>query len=209
MADRPVTKPSIIGSYTNPKEKNTPIEDKRTQDNTPAKTLVEGVTSEMEKDVAEGKDTIEKSKNYRDILIENDIPSVKAASIVDDLLCKGYYEEEIPLTNSTFVTFRTRSHSDYRRYLRALEITNPRYADEQQEIMTRYFIAASLVSFKGKIFDHPEAKVGDPSVEAAFEQRLAWIEKQPEPLVTLLAVKLHKFDRTVQVVMSEGVVENF
>jgi hypothetical protein len=76
--------------------------------------------------------------------------------------------------------------------------------------MQRYYLAASLVAFKGQTFTHPEVSKSKPEVvEQAFQDRLEWIEKQGEALIFLLAQKLSKFDRVIQVVMSEGVVENF
>jgi len=204
-----MAKPAVIGSYKNPKEKMQ-VEDKRPVENTPAKELIDGATSEMERDVEDARDPIEKAKSYDEILSENDISRTKATVIIDDLLTRGHYEEDIPITQSVYLTLRTRTHDDYRRYLRALELTNPRFVDEQREIQMRYFIAASLVSFKGQTFEHPVQKVGsDRVIEKAFEARLEWISSQPEVVVTLIAMKLNKFDRMIQVVMSEGVVENF
>jgi len=204
-----MAKSPVIGSYKNPKDK-APVEDKRAVDVSATKALAEGATSEMTRDVADAEDPIEKSKSYDEILSENDISHIKATAIIDDMLTRGYYEEDIVITKTAFLTLRTRTHADYRRYLRALEMINPRYTDEQREIQMRYFIAASLVSFKGRTFEHPEAKVGnDRVVEKAFEDRLTWISAQPEMVVTLIAVKLNKFDRMIGLVMSEGVVENF
>jgi hypothetical protein len=205
-----MARPGVIGSYKDPKARATQIEDKRSPDATPAKSLVEGVTNEMQRDVDEAKEPLEKAKSYEEILEENDISRSKATAIVDDLLTKGFYEEDIAITSTAYVTLRTRSHSDYRRYLRALEVNAPRYADEQNEIQMRYFIAASLVHFKGRGFEHPEQKIGNErAVETAFGERLSWIETQPERVIGLIALKLHKFDRMIQVVMSEGVIENF
>ena len=205
-----MARPSVIGSYKDPRGRTAPVEDKRAPDTTPARAIVDSVADEMQRDVTETKESVEKAKTYEEILKENDISLSKATAIVDDLLTKGYYEEDIPVTSNSYVTLRTRAHSDYRRYLRALEVNSPRYADEQNEIQMRYFIAASLVNFKGQSFEHPEQKIGNESaVEAAFAARLQWIERQPERLITLIALKLHKFDRMIQVVISEGVIENF
>jgi hypothetical protein len=121
------------------------------------------------------------------------------------MLEKGFYEESVPVTKSVVATFRTRAHADYVRYLRALETYNPKYVEEQQEIQIRYFLAASLVSFKGTVF---KVAAGEDA-EKFFDRKLEWIEAQPETVIRLIAVKLSKFDQQIQTIMSEGIVENF
>lgn len=204
-----------IGNYKKPDiedqevEGNFDIEDKRENVSTPASTMAEGIKGDLEKDIQEQSSTAKKAKSYDEILKENDIPLDKAHAIVDSILMNGYYEETLPITKTATVTFRTRLHSDYKRYLRALEILNPRYVDEQREIQSRYFLAASLSSFKGQVFEHAGPKDSKEIADRSFEARLDWIEQQPENLILLLLNKLAQFDRTVAVVMSEGVVENF
>jgi hypothetical protein len=177
--------------------------------NTPAKALSVGLQEDMQKDVDEKKEATIRAKGYEEVLEEAEIPISKARAIVDDLLTKGYYEEDIQITKSSYVTLRTRTHADYRRYLRAIEAVNPKYIDEQQEIQIRYFLAASIVAFKGHTFAHAKPNASENAVEDAFDKRLEWITTQPDTLVNLIAVKLSKFDRMVKVVMSEGVIENF
>jgi hypothetical protein len=163
----------------------------------------------MRRDVSEGKDAAARAKSYDEILSDNEISKNKASAIVDDLLTKGFYQEDIPLTSSVFLTLRTRTHADYRRYLRQLEIDSPRYIDEQHEIQMRYFVAASLVAYKGQEFAHPSHRATQAEIDELFKKRLDFVEGLPERVVALIASKLAKFDRVVQIVMSEGVVENF
>lgn len=202
-------RPPVFGAYRDPSKKNPVIAESRPTPNTPAKALTEGLQEDMQKDIEQTKETTIKAKGYAEILEEAEISLDKARMIVDDLLTKGYYEEDIQITKSSYVTLRTRTHADYRRYLRALEAVNPKYIDEQQEIQIRYFLAASIVAFKGQAFSHPKPSAGDTAIEDAFDQRLEWITNQPDTLINLIAVKLSKFDRMVKVVMSEGVIENF
>jgi hypothetical protein len=199
-------RPPVVGSFKDPSKKN---QNGDTVVATPASKLAEGVQSDIKKDVEDNKDTVVKAQGYQEILAEAEITIEKAHAIIDDLLTKGYYEEVINITKTTTVTFRTRTQSDYRRYLRAVEVVAPKYVDEQQEIQLRYFLAASLVEFKGQRFDYPKHTARENEIEDAFEKRMSWIKDQPDSLITLLAVKLSKFDRTVKVVMSEGVIENF
>lgn len=203
----------VIGSYRRPasagasappaaSDPEPEIVDKRPKVSTPSGSLSEGLQEDLKSSIDRTKEAAEKAKSYQEILSERDIPLAKAHAIVDGMLEKGFYEETIGLTNSASVTFRTRAHSDYVRYLRALETYNPKFVEEQQEIQIRYYLAASLVAFKGVTFSEK-----DP--EKLFDAKLDWIEKQPERLISLLATKLSKFDVQIQVVMSEGIVENF
>lgn len=202
-------RPPMVGSYGDPRKKAPAVEDKPVSALTAAKSMAEGLQEEIKRDVEETKETAVKAKGYKEILEEAEISLQKARAIVDDILTKGYYEEDIQITKNSFVTFRTRTHADYRRYLRALEAVTPKFIDEQQEIQLRYFLAASLVAFKGQTFEHPKNKTSENAAEDMFDKRLSWITEQPDTLINLLAIKLNKFDRDIKIVMSEGVVENF
>lgn len=190
------TKP-MIGSYKNPKEL------------TPAQNLVEGVQGEIKDSMDAAAPVTELAQSYETVLASKKITIAKAHSIVDSMLEKGFYEEVMPVTKAVTVTFRTRTHNDYIRYLRALEMFNPKFAEEQAELQLRYFLAASLVAFKGVVLKHVPANADPDAVASAFDSRLEWIEKQPERVINLLATKLSKFDDMIHTVMSEGVVENF
>jgi len=209
------TKP-LIGSYTNPnpsspepKSDAPQIVDKRKKVDTPATKMHEGIQEELKQDVEQSQDNIEKTKSYEEILADNDVEKTKAQAIVDSILIDGFYEEAMQVTKTTTVTLRTRGYEAYKRYLRALEFINPKYVEEQNEIQIRYFLAASLVSFKGQTFTHVAPTAEEKEREDAFDARLDWITKQNERIIHLLAGKLNRFDRVVQIVMSEGVVENF
>lgn len=187
----------MIGSYKNPKEL------------TPAQNLVEGVQGEIKDSMDAAAPVTELAQSYETVLASKKITIAKAHSIVDSMLEKGFYEEVMPVTKAVTVTFRTRTHNDYIRYLRALEMFNPKFAEEQAELQLRYFLAASLVAFKGVVLKHVPANADPDAVASAFDSRLEWIEKQPERVINLLATKLSKFDDMIHTVMSEGVVENF
>lgn len=201
----------VIGSYKKPivpadaekhDETEPQIVDKRPKVDSPTKALSEGVQEDLKDSIERTKAAAEKAKTYEEILSDHDISLSKAHAIVDAMLEKGFYEETLPVTKTVNATFRTRTQADYVRYLRALEIYNPKYVEEQQEIQIRYFLGSSLLAFKGVTFTNT-----DP--EKLFDEKIEWLEKQPERIVNLLATKLSKFDKQVQIVMSEGVVENF
>ena len=191
----------MIGSYRNPsKEQSEP--------KTPSQSLAEGVQEEIKDSVALTDPITKKALSYEEILSKKEISLAKAHAIVDAMLERGFYEESLKVTQTVSVTFRTRTHNDYVRYLRALELFSPKYIAEQNELQIRYFLAASLAAFKGKTFSHPKISDTDASDEA-FSERLTWVTQQPESIVNILASKLSKFDDTIHTVMSEGVVENF
>lgn len=202
-------KAPVIGSYKKPQvpeqEPDLEIVDKRQKVETPTTSLSTGVQEDLKESIDRTKQGIEKSKSYEEILSEHGITIQKAHTVVDAMLEKGFYEEPVAITKSVVSTFRTRAHADYVRYLRALEVYNPKYVEEQQEIQIRYFLAASLVSFKGTAFVQGQ----NEDAEKFFDRKLEWIHAQAEPVIRLLANKLSKFDQQIQTIMSEGVVENF
>lgn len=202
---------SLIGSYT-PPEKEVPgaKEEEQEARPSPAKSMAQGIQEDLSNDVKANEDTVEKSKSYEEILEGADISLDEAKAIVDDMLTLGYYTERVPVTKSISVGFRTRVHADYLRLHNALEALNPKFEEEQNEIMLRYCLAGSLARFKDVEFDFPDReKASHESLTKAFDVRLDWIEKQPERLIALLATKLNTFDSKIALVMSEGVIENF
>lgn len=203
-----------VGSYSaptkQPVEGDFQIEDKRKKVNTPAKSMSEGIQGDIRKSVEENEKPAEKALGYEEMLADNDIEVEKARHIVDSILSQGHYQEAYRITSDTSLTLRTRQQSDYMRYLQALEDSNPRFIDEQNDLQMRYFLAASLVSFKGIEYSNivPTA-TNKIECDEAFYKRLEWVNNAPERVVHLMATKLNKFDRMVQLVMTEGVVENF
>jgi len=205
---------SMIGQYTKPGDeppKAAPrVEKKEEAPPSPAKSVAEGIQEDLEQDVKQAAKGIEKVKQYDEILAENDITVEQAQIVVDDLMTKGYYQETMNVTKTITVDFRTRTHLDYMRYHTALEILNPKYQAEQDEIALRYCLAGSLARFGKVTFDYPNPQTAEEGqAREAFDKRLEWIEKQPERVVALLATKLVKFDAKIGTIMAEGVAENF
>jgi len=203
----------MIGSYEAPNKDDTieeaKIVDRRpTPEATPARSMAEGISEDLEQENTKTGDIVENIKNYKEILKEAKIDLNEAMGIVDDILSNGYYEETLIITKSVSVTFRTRTQSDFLRYYRALEMYSTRYQDELQEIARRYCLAGSLVRFGKQEFKHTDKPRSDEAAKL-FDVRLEWIEDQSDRIINLLELKLHQFDSKVMTVMSEGVVENF
>ena len=184
------------------------IVDKREKVETPTSVLSEGIQEDLKDSIDNTKTGAERAKTYEQILEERGLTLEKAHAIVDSMLEKGFYEEtlsiQLPTKVPITVTFRTRTQGDYIRYLRALEAYSPKFVEEQREIQLRYFLASSIIAFKGKTF-----KAKDTDEDKFFDEKLSWIEAQPERIVNLLGAKLNVFDMQVLAALNEGAVENF
>jgi hypothetical protein len=151
-------------------------------------------------------------KDYAKFLEEQKIEQSKAAEIVDDLLTKGYHEEEYPLTKRTNVVLRTREHLDTLRLHAAIQAQQPVYQDVQQEIVIRYNLAASLAAItgpNGRRFSFSTTETEEKEAHKFFDERLRYIERMPGALFAKISIKLAEFDRLILAVMREGVAEHF
>lgn len=154
-------------------------------------------------------DQLEPVVDYQKYLKEEGISEDAAADIVDALLVTGVYQEVIPITKRSTVTFRSRLQEDTLRLQRALEVQRPLFRDAMDEIVVRYNMAASLAAFKDTSFEFPDADTPAEKREDMFDVRLAYVERMPGALFSKLSLKLAKFDRKIMAVMREGVAENF
>jgi hypothetical protein len=148
-------------------------------------------------------------ENYQKFLTELSIDPDEAANIVDDLVSKGYYEEEVTITKKLTAMLRTRTHADTLRLQRHIEITRPIFNDSMTEVQIRFNLAGSLVRFGSTLFEFPTEKTQVNEAEAMFDKRLSAIERMPFALLVNLSNKLARFDRKIAAIMREGVAENF
>lgn len=148
-------------------------------------------------------------KSYEERLKEAGIAKDEAAKIVDDVLMKGSYSEEIPVTKRINVRFRTRLARDTQRIQEFLEVARPQYDNHYSEILGRYCLAASLEAFGHDRFEHPKKDASRETIEKLFQDRLMFCENLADPVLRLLLVKLYKFDNKVRVALEEGAIENF
>lgn len=140
---------------------------------------------------------------YRKRLAEADISLEEASRVFDDMIAKGYYEKRVMIKGREAV-FRTRTYEDHLRSVSAVEVANPKYAATQQELQSRFNLAASLASWAGTTFKTPS---GDPEKE--FASTMTAIRRMPAPIYALLLGELSKFDAKMFLIFSEGAVENF
>jgi hypothetical protein len=166
--------------------------DQETLEVKPEPTLAEEVGKEEE--------VLSPGERYRNRLKQAGITLEEAASIYDAILDKGYYEEFIKIRKHRAV-FRTRSYEEQLRVQAALETYQPRMALSQDELVSRYNLAASLYEWQGKALKH--------ETDTDFENVLSLIKRLPQPVVGLLYDGLAKFDRKVMLVFSEGATDSF
>lgn len=147
--------------------------------------------------------------DYKKFLKDHDISEEKAARIVDDLMTKGFYEEEFPLSAKYKVVFRTRERRDTIRLQGVLNARMPLLQTGMDELTTRYNLAASFAEYNGRRYNFPQEDTSTTDVEKFFDTRMQVVEKLPDPIFYKLTQKLARFDRMLAAVMREGVAENF
>jgi len=147
--------------------------------------------------------------SYEERLKEVGVTREEAAKIVNAIMTKGFYSEEIPLTKTLKARFRTRSKKDTSRAQTYVETQRPMYDAHYADLMTHQLLAASLEQFGTDKFEHPDRKASSETVEKLFTDRFVYVETLADPAYRLLANKLAIFDRKISTVLEEGTVENF
>jgi hypothetical protein len=145
--------------------------------------------------------TLTTAETYLKNLTEQKIDLNTARNIYDTVATKGVYEESIKIRNGVIV-FRTRSYDDHLRLVSIVELSKPVTPAAYAEMVNRYNLAASLVSWQGQKF--PATDTDD-----IFEENLKKIRKLPGPVITLLMRELFKFDAKINAVFGDGAVEVF
>lgn len=173
-----------------------PVQDtptNETTETTPATKIANEVTKDL--------DMLSPAERYREQLKLMKIDLKDAESIYDGVLTKGYYEEYVRLRGNQRAVFRTRMYDDHLRLQTVLEMQKPQLAISQDELITRYNLAASLYEWGGKPLKH--------ETDEDFDEVMKIVKKFPAPVFSLLQRELAKFDSKVMAVFSEGADENF
>lgn len=123
-----------------------------------------------------------------------------AQTIFDAVVSKGYYEEYVKIGSSR-ATLRTRLYDDHLRLQTALEAVRPGLVLTQEDMITRYNLAASLYEWQGVALKHTT----DDDFDAIMEK----VKRLPAPIYSLLVQRLSEFDRKVMLVFSEGATDSF
>lgn len=146
-------------------------------------------------------DFLTPAEKYRERLKNLNIELKEAEAIYDGVLTKGYYEEYVRLRGAQRAVFRTRMYDDHLRLQTILEMQKPQLAISQDELITRYNLAASLYEWGGKPLKHDS--------DNDFDAIMVLLKKMPSPIFSVLSRELSKFDAKVMAVFAEGADENF
>lgn len=152
---------------------------------------------------------LSKEEQYEKNLVEFGITLRDARHIMEQMVTKGFYEEDFKVGPIT-CTLRTRVYEDLIRTQRLLEIERPEYASAVQEMLNRYNTAASLVRYGEYTFDHPDAMVAtEKDIEDAFEKRMHFVKRLPQLVSVKVMQFSYEFDRKMIAVFGEGAPQDF
>lgn len=167
----------------------------------PAPQSVPEQAAETQAEAAVAKPPEDPNEAYLKELERLKISKAEAAKIVDSMLFKNMYEEDVQLTKKLSVRFRTRGQEAIDRLNAALEQRDVKFNGSVYALIAEYNIAASLVQYGPHTFD--------PTNDEGVERTRKYIKSLPSPVFGLIATKLSKFDEKCSAVMTEGAVENF
>jgi hypothetical protein len=147
-------------------------------------------------------------QSYEERLKEIGVSREKAAQIIDAVLLKGFYAEDVQITKRVKARFRTRSSRDTKRAQEVIEAQRLTYDTHYNELLSRLLLSASLESFGEDKLPHPR-KVSSDELEKAFQERVSYIDNMADPALRILMQRLVKFDRMISAILEEGSIENF
>lgn len=139
-------------------------------------------------------------ERYLKRLEEAKIGRDTAAAIYDAIIEKGYYEEFVTIGKHKAI-FRTRVYDDSLRLQTALEATRPTLVLTQEDMITRYNLAASLYAWKNTTYKH--------DTDEDFDTVMDMVKKLPAPVYSLMVQRLAEFDHKIMTIFSDGATETF
>jgi hypothetical protein len=137
---------------------------------------------------------------YKAHLEEAKIPLSEARAIFDAVLAKDYYEEYVQV-GAVRGVLRTRKYDDQLRVQQALEATRPGLVLSQEDMITRYNLAASLYEWRGTVYKHEN--------DDDFDVVLKMLRQMSAPVYALLSRQLAAFDHKIFTIFSDGSLETF
>ena len=186
-----------------------PSSQKTLDELTPPETSTEKEAKDRIKLYEQMQDTMSPVENYQQYLKELKISEDDAARIVDDLMTKGYYEENFKISKTRRCALRTRAHRDTMRLQIAMQVQRPLFQASLDELQARYNMAASLAAYNDENYYFPTATDSQEKVDKLFDERLKAVELLPAPIFSMISTLLAKFDHKVFAVLRSGVAENF
>jgi hypothetical protein len=187
-----------IGDFSKPLAPRSPVKDS-----------LDAAEKQIDEEATRDEATLKPMLSFEESLKEAGVTREKAAEIVDAVLLKGFYAEDVSITKTISARFRTRNARDTRRAQEMLETHRLSYDVHYQELMARYLLASSLESFGGDKLNHPPKNAKYEVIEKSYSERLAYVDALSDPALRVLFVKISKFDQKINAVLREGTVENF
>lgn len=173
------------------------------------KTRLDSADQALETKVTDAEQQLKPRLSYEEQLKELGVSKEEAAEIIDSILMKGFWSEDIQITKRITMRLRTRQARDLQRAQNVIETQRPIFEDHKQAIFNRYCLAGSLERFAKDPLPYPQKSASGDAVEAAFQERLAYVDNLAGPIINLIYQKLFKFDSKIFTILSEGVIENF
>ena len=176
----------------------------------PEKERLDALEGQLETATRKDEATLKPMASFADKLKEVGIDKAKAAEIIDAVLLKGFYAEDVKITTKIKARLRTRSARDTKRATEMLEAQRLTLDTHYNESLTRILLAASLEQFGDDKLPHPQGrKVSYEETEKAFQERIAYVDGMSDPAMRVMFIKLAKFDRMISTALEEGSIENF
>jgi hypothetical protein len=176
----------------------------------PTRDALVSAESRLDEEATRDEASLKPMERYAKALQEEGIDKAKAAEIVDSVLLKGAWAEDVKITSRITIRLRTRNARDTKRIHEILEAQRFTIDAHYHEAWLRFQLAASLEKLGNDSFTHPDPRKAAPDVvEKAFQDRVAYVDALPDPVLRIAMNKLLKFDRKITVVLEEGAIENF
>jgi hypothetical protein len=160
-------------------------------------------------EAAKAEENLKPMASFEERLKKVGVTRAEAATIVDNVLMKGFHSDPFTLTSRMMGRFRTREYRDTMRLHTVLEVQRPSFNTHYQELVFKHSLAASLEQLGSRKFEFPSSSASDDVVEKAFDERLKFVESLPDLTTRLLYDKLSKFDEKMRTCLEEGTIENF
>jgi hypothetical protein len=157
--------------------------------------------------LAEGLDS--KPLTYLDKIKAYDLTLEQALQIIDSLVTEGAWEEDIQLSKSVKIRFKTRS-AKFNSYLaETIDISDPKKVGKLNHMMALNQVAASLEQYGPAKMPPLDDDMPKDLWEANLKQRIAFVSKLPSPVFLIMNSKLSIFDQKLLIIFSEGYEKNF
>lgn len=176
----------------------------------PTKEALEAAETRLDEDTAKDEAALKPMASFEERLKDAGLTREKAAEIIDAVLLKGFYAEDIKITSTVKMRLRTRNARDTKRAQEILEAQRFTIDAHYSESWGRLLLAASLEGFANDKFVHPNPRKDNyETIEKAYQERIAYVDALPDPALRVMLQRLYKFDNRISIALEEGSIENF